>query len=92
MTRQRGLDWIWKSLVASFCGTLAHVGLMELKNRTGLLPGFDPSAALRTALTFFLAGAIPFKLAPWILSQLNGAIIISLLFGASFTISQAVVA
>jgi hypothetical protein len=30
-------SWIWKSIVASGCGTLAHMALMELKSRTGRL-------------------------------------------------------
>ncbi len=76
--------WIWKSVVASGCGMLAHMALMEIKSRAGLLPEFDPSLAIRNAFSEFLAGAIPQRAAPWVLSQLNGAALIGLLFGRFF--------
>lgn len=74
-------DWIWKSLVSSICGSLAHAALMETKLRAGLLPDFDPAGALELKLAplfahFSLGGA-----EPWLLSQLNGATVIGLLFG-----------
>ncbi len=78
------LSWIWKSLLASLCGTLAHGALMELKRRAGWLPGFDPAAALQAAMLDLLPPAIPSGLAPWLVSQLNGATIIGLLFGRFF--------
>ena len=72
--------------MASSCGTLAHTGLMELKSRSGLLPDFDPSASLRTALSSLVAGAIPQEALVWLLSPLNGAALIGLLFGRFFNV------
>jgi hypothetical protein len=84
MEWRRHFDWIWKSIVASGCGSLVHLLLMEFKTRTGLLPGFDPSTALEAALSRVLADAIPLNIAPWLFSQLNGATLIGLLFGRFF--------
>lgn len=75
------LDWVWKSLVASICGSLAHVTLMEAKVRAGLLPDFDPSAALQVKLASLLTNIPLVGNEAWLLSQLNGATVIGLLFG-----------
>ncbi|NPU63734.1 hypothetical protein HL667_01855 [Bradyrhizobium sp. 83012] len=83
-TRSRFLRWIWTSVVASGCGTLAHLALMELKRWTHLLPQFDPSSAIRDALSPMLADATPHEPALWLASQLNGAFLIGLLFGRVF--------
>jgi hypothetical protein len=84
VTRTRSYRWIWTSLVASGCGTLAHLGLMELKTRLHLLPQFDPSSALRSTLSPLLATALHAEAPLWLLSQLNGAFLIGLLFGRFF--------
>lgn len=78
------LDWIWKSLVASVCGSLAHALLMAAKVRAGLLPAFDPAAALQLKLAPLLAHIAPPGIEPWLLSQLNGATVIGLLFGGFY--------
>jgi hypothetical protein len=73
--------WIWKSIVASICGSLAHAVLMAGKARSGLLPDFDPSTALQMKLAPLFAHLPVAGAEPWLLSQLNGATIIGLLFG-----------
>ena len=35
-------SWIWKSLVAGLCGTIAHTLLISLKAHAGWLPSFQP--------------------------------------------------
>jgi hypothetical protein len=78
------LDWIWKSIVSSICGSLAHALLMAAKVRVGLLPDFDPASALQLKLTPLLANIPLLNTEPWLLSQLNGATLIGLLFGGFY--------
>lgn len=80
----RSYRWIWTSVVASGCGTLAHMGLMALKTTLHLLPQFDPSSALRDTLSPLFANVMHDEAPLWLLSQLNGAFLIGLLFGRFF--------
>ncbi|WP_315719719.1 MULTISPECIES: DUF6789 family protein [unclassified Bradyrhizobium] len=83
MQTQRSFRWVWSSIAASGCGTLAHMGLMQLKAALHLLPQFDPSSALLDTLLPLLD--VTHLQAPlWLLSQLNGAFLIGLLFGHFF--------
>ncbi|WP_316187175.1 MULTISPECIES: hypothetical protein [unclassified Bradyrhizobium] len=84
MTTIRSYRWIWTSAVASGCGTLAHIGLMELKSGLHLLPQFDPATALLDTLSPLFARAMHDGAPLWLLSQLNGAFLIGLLFGRFF--------
>ncbi len=84
MTKKRSYRWIWTSVLASGCGTLAHMGLMELKNGLHVLPQFDPSAALRSTLSPLFANVLHDQAPLWLISQLNGAFLIGLLFGRFF--------
>jgi hypothetical protein len=84
MTMTRSYRWVWTSVVASGCGTLAHMGLMELKAALHLLPRFDPSSALRSTLSPLFADTTHLQAPLWLLSQLNGAFLIGLLFGRFF--------
>jgi hypothetical protein len=78
------LAWICKSFAAGLCGALAHTGLMFVKSTFGLLPSFDPYAALQAALaTWPLAAAHP-ALA-WALSFVSGATVLGLVFGRLYT-------
>ncbi|MGJ4949987.1 DUF6789 family protein [Bradyrhizobium sp. HKCCYLS20291] len=81
---KRSYRWIWSSLVASGCGTLAHMGLMQLKTALHVLPQFDPSSALLDTLSPLLLDVTHVQAPLWLLSQLNGAFIIGLLFGHFF--------
>ncbi|MCL8488587.1 MULTISPECIES: DUF6789 family protein [Bradyrhizobium] len=84
MTMTRSYRWIGSSLVASGCGTLAHMGLMELKTALHILPQFDPSSALLETLPPLFANVTHVQAPVWLLSQLNGAFLIGLLFGYVF--------
>jgi hypothetical protein len=73
-------DWIWKSLVAGLCGSVAHSGLMFLKYRLGLLESFQPYEDLQRALSQ-LVGSSVHPLIPWAFSFLNGSVLLGFLFG-----------
>jgi Family of unknown function (DUF6789) len=73
-------DWIWKTAVAGFCGSIAHTLLMYLKWRTGLLPDFQPYENLQAALGH-LTGAKVASVVPWALSFLNGSTVLGFCFG-----------
>jgi hypothetical protein len=72
--------WIWKSVVAGACGSLAHSLLMLLKSRAGWLPSFAPYDSLQAALGR-IVGHDVHPVVPWALSFLNGATLIGFLFG-----------
>jgi len=71
---------IWRSLAAGLCGSAAHFCLMFLKSRAGLLPSFQPYADLQHALGNLLGHSVHPWLT-WLLSFLNGAVVLGLLFG-----------
>jgi hypothetical protein len=72
--------WIWKVVVAGFCGSAAHTLLMYLKWRTGLLPAFQPYDNLQAALGH-MTGAKVHPAIPWALSFLNGSTVFGFCFG-----------
>jgi hypothetical protein len=71
---------IWRSLAAGLCGSAAHFTLMFLKARAGLLPSFQPYEDLQHALGNLLGHSVHPWLT-WLLSFLNGAVVLGLLFG-----------
>ena len=71
---------IWRSLIAGLCGAAAHFCLMYLKSRAGLLPSFQPYDDLQHALGKLLGHSVNPWLA-WLMSFLNGAVVLGLLFG-----------
>ena len=71
---------IWRSLAAGFCGSAAHFCLMFLKSRADLLPSFQPYEDLQHALGNLLGHSVNPWLA-WLMSFLNGAVVLGLLFG-----------
>jgi hypothetical protein len=75
--------WIWKSVIASLCGSIAHSLLMLLKSQTGLLPAFQPYESLQRALGL-LVGAEGHPIVPWILSYVSGATVVGFLFHQSY--------
>lgn len=72
--------WLWKAVVAGFCGSVAHTLLMYLKSRIGLLPSFQPYETLQAALSHMIGGQVN-PVVPWALSFLNGATILGFAFG-----------
>ncbi|HMM89807.1 DUF6789 family protein [Bradyrhizobium sp.] len=72
--------WIWKAVIAGFCGSVAHTLLMYSKSRFGLLPAFQPYESLQAALAH-LTGSQVDPLIPWMLSFLNGSTILGFCFG-----------
>lgn len=74
------LAWLWKSVAAGLCGTAAHTLLMIFKAQSGILPGFNPYAQLQKTISLF-TGAEVHPLVPWVLSLLNGAMLLGPLFG-----------
>ncbi|CCD95043.1 conserved membrane hypothetical protein [Bradyrhizobium sp. ORS 375] len=60
------------------------MALMELKTALHILPQFDPSSALLKTLSPLFANVTHVQAPLWLLSQLNGAFLIGLLFGRFF--------
>lgn len=83
MTNPNGASRIWKSLIAGFCGSAAHSGLMFLKSWMGWLPAFHPYEDLQAALSEMVGRAVPPAIL-WALSFLNGAVVLGMLFGLTY--------
>jgi hypothetical protein len=75
--------WIWKSVIAGLCGSMAHAALMYFKTATGLLPAFQPYDSLQLALGRWTGSNIN-PLIPWALSFLNGSTLVGFVFGRSY--------
>ena len=73
-------DKIWRSLAAGLCGSAAHFCLMLLKSRAGFLPSFQPYEDLQHALGNLLGYSL-YPWLTWLMSFLNGAVVLRLLFG-----------
>jgi len=71
---------IWRSLAAGLCGSAAHFCLMLLKSRAGLLPSFQPYEDLQHLLGNLLGYSV-YPWLTWLMSFLNGAVVLGLLFG-----------
>jgi|SRR4051812_28613268 hypothetical protein len=71
---------MWRAVVAGLCGSIAHSLLMYFKAWAGLLPSFQPYESLQTTLSHVVGTAIH-PVVPWMISFLNGSIIVSFAFG-----------
>ncbi|WP_252511178.1 DUF6789 family protein [Phreatobacter aquaticus] len=74
---------MWTSLVASLCGSLIPSALMFLKARLGILPAFQPYDSVQTTLVAAFGTGLPPSVL-WILSFLNGAVVLGFLFGQAY--------
>ncbi len=72
--------WIWKAAIAGFCGSAAHMLLMYLKSRIGLLPAFQPYDTLQAVLGRVMGSQVH-PIIPWMVSFLNGSIVLGFCFG-----------
>jgi hypothetical protein len=72
------------SQLAGFGATTVHIALMQIKHRAGILPGFEPYEYLQRLLSSMTAQAIEPALL-WLLSYINGALILGFVFGQLFT-------
>lgn len=73
------LHWFWKSVLAGLAGSVAPNVLFFLKTRLGILPGFVPYAELQKTLAM-LTGADVHPAVPWLLSFVNGSLVLGPLF------------
>ena len=71
------------SLLAGFGASMVHIVLMEIKHRTGILPGFEPYADLQRMLSSMTTHAFEPPLS-WLLPYVNGALILGFVFGQLF--------
>jgi hypothetical protein len=71
---------IWKPVVAGLCGTLAHFVLMYIKSRAGLLSSFHPYQNLQATLSHLIGTEVN-PVVPWLLSFVNGSVIMGFVFG-----------
>lgn len=70
---------LWRAIVAGLCGNVAHGTLMFLKERLGWLPAFQPYQDLQRVLGETFGDSVQPAL-PWVLSFVNGTLIISVVF------------
>jgi hypothetical protein len=70
-------------MAAGLCGSAAHTLLMYVKSRSGLLPAFQPYEALQLTLGRMTGADVP-RAVPWLLSWLNGSIVMGFAFGRSY--------
>ncbi len=82
---KRAYDWIWKSVLAGLAGSIAPNALFYLKAKLGILPTFVPYAELQKTLAA-LTGADVHPALPWLLSFLNGALVLGPLFRTTYTL------
>ena len=82
-SKQRLPGWVWKSVIAGLCGTIAHTLLVSFKIHAGWLPAFQPYEALQKTLSHHIGSNVP-SIIPWIISYINGLTVIALLFGSSY--------
>ena len=68
------------SLLAGFGATTVHLALMEIKHRFGILPGFEPYEDLQRLLWSLTVQLMEPPLS-WLLSYVNGALILGFVFG-----------
>ena len=72
------------SLLAGFGATTVHVVLMWLKHRTGVLPAFEPYADMQRLLSAMIGRPLEPALS-WLISYVNGALILGFVFGRLYT-------
>jgi hypothetical protein len=75
------LHWFWKAVIAGLAGSIVPNILFFLKTKLGLLPGFVPYTELQKTLAM-LTGTNVHPLAPWLLSFVNGSLVLGPLFKA----------
>ena len=71
------------SLLAGFGASMVHIALMEIKHRTGILPGFEPYQDLQRLLSSMTTQVFEPPLS-WLLPYINGALILGFVFGQLF--------
>ena len=71
------------SLLAGFGASMVHIALMEIKHRTGILPGFEPYEDLQRLLSSMTGHAFGPPLS-WLLPYINGALVLGFVFGQLF--------
>ncbi len=74
---------IWKSILAGLAGSVAPNVLFFLKAKLGILPAFVPYTELQKTLAL-LTGTNVHPVVPWLLSFLNGSIVLGPLFRATY--------
>ena len=67
------------AILAGLSGTLAHLALMSAKSAFDIVPDFQPYDALQATLSAF-AGRELHPLILWLLSWLNGALLVGFIF------------
>mgnify|MGYP000983251325 CR=1 FL=1 len=72
-----------KSFAAGLAGTAAHLVLMLLKDRLGLLPQFQPYQEFQRGLSMLVGAELPPAVAI-ALSFVNGALVWGFIFGRAF--------
>jgi hypothetical protein len=72
-------NWLWKSAIAGFAGSVVHLAFMYVKLRLRILPSFQPYAAFQSTLSHWTGTDVP-AIVPWLLSFLNGMTILGFLF------------
>ncbi len=71
------------SLLAGFGATTVHIALMTIKHRAGILPDFEPYEDLQRLLSSMTARPLEFPFS-WLLTYINGALILGFVFGKLF--------
>ncbi len=71
------------ALLAGIGASMVHIALMEIKHRTGILPGFEPYQDLQRLLSSMTVRAFEPPLS-WLLPYINGALILGFVFGQLF--------
>jgi hypothetical protein len=77
-------DRVWRSVIAGLFGSIAHSALMLLKGWMGWLPTFQPYRDLQRMLGEALGDPVQPAL-PWVLSFVNGTLVISLVFSLIYS-------
>jgi hypothetical protein len=77
------LEKILKSFAAGLAGTAAHVVLMFLKDRLGLLPQFQPYDEIQRGLSMLVGADVP-AWAASAMALVNGALVWGFVFGRVF--------
>ena len=72
-------------LAAGFLGVVAHATLMYLKAKAGILPNFQPYLELQQKLSE-LVGTSIHPAVPWLVSFINGAVVLRFVFGRVYGI------
>jgi len=76
-------NWFVKSVIAGLAGSIAPTLLFYLKAKLGILPTFVPYAELQKTLAA-ITGANVHPAVPWLLSFVNGSIVLGPLFNAIY--------